>query len=67
MLEEGSITLVRSTWLLGQPEHYRIVRRQDLEALEQTSGVSPLLTPEEAVALVRKGNRGAGVLSYGCA
>ena len=65
---KGHIRLVRSAWLLAQPKEYRIKKRQDLELLEQ-SGVSPspLLTPEEAVALIRKGDRSAGVLSYGCA
>lgn len=68
VLSKGHIRLVRSAWLLAQPEDYRIEKRQDLELLEQ-SGVSPspLLTFEEAVALIRKGNRSAGVLSYGCA
>ena len=66
VLEAGDIRFVRSSWLLAQSEAYRIQKRQDLEALEQ-SGASPLLSPTEAVALVRKGNRSAGILSYGCA
>ena len=37
---------------------------QQLEALERT-GDSPLLSPEEAVALVRRGDRSVGALSYG--
>ena len=67
VLEVGDIRLVRAAWLLAQPEGYRIQRRQDLEALEQSgASPSPLLSPEEAVTLIRKGNRSAGVLSYGC-
>ena len=66
VLEAGDIRFVRSSWLLAQPDAYRIQKRQDLEALEQ-SGASPLLSPTEAVAIVRKGNRSAGILSYGCA
>jgi hypothetical protein len=68
VLGMGHIRLVRSAWLLAQPEEYRIEKRQELEVLEQ-SGVSPspLLTSEEAVVLIQKGDRSAGVLSYGCA
>ena len=55
------IRLVRASWLLDQP---RILRRQDLEALE-SQGQSPLLSPDEAVALIRKCDRSVGVLSYG--
>ena len=66
-LEAGDIRLVRSSWLLTLPEDYRIQRRQDLEALERsgTSPSPPLLSPKEAVALIRKGDRSAGSLSYG--
>ena len=67
VLEAGDIRLVRSSWLLTLPEDYRIQRRQDLEALERsgTSPSPPLLSPKEAVALIRKGDRSAGSLSYG--
>ena len=61
-LRKGDIALVRSSWLLAQPENYRIERRQDLQMRQD----SPLLSPEEAVALIRKGDRSVGVLSYGC-
>ena len=68
VLEAGHVRFVRSSWLLAQPEGYCIQRRQDLEALEQSgASPSPLLSPEEAVALIRRGNRSAGILSYGCA
>ena len=33
-LEVGDIRLVRAAWLLAQPADYRMVQRQDLEALE---------------------------------
>ena len=39
---------------------------QYLEALEACRALpAPLLSPIKAVALVRRGNRGVGVLSYG--
>ena len=67
VLGVGDICFVRSSWLLAQPDEYRIQRRQDLETLERSgASPSPLLSPKEAVALVRKGNRSAGILSYGC-
>ena len=65
VLARGDICLVRTEWLLAQPDDYRIERRQALEALEHKNGLSPLLTPAEAVALVRKGTRGVGVASHG--
>ena len=66
VLERGDIRLVRSSWLLAQPAGYRMQRRQDMEALERgRSGASPLLSAEEAVDLVRRGDRSAGTLTYG--
>ena len=65
-LSTGAIRLVRSSWLLSQPQEYRVERRQDLEALEsQGASPSPFLSPEEAVRLLRNGRRGVGVLTYG--
>ena len=67
-LERGWIRLLRPAWLLAQKDGYRLQKRQDLEKIEAalTSGeTSPLLMPEDAVALVRKGSRGAGVASHG--
>ena len=61
-LERGDIRLVRTAWLLALPEGTRLVRRQDVKALE---GIEPLLTPQEAAAAIRKGNRGVGSLSHG--
>ena len=43
----------------------RIQRRQELEALEESGAEQPLLRPEEAAALVRRGDRSAGALTYG--
>ena len=63
-LRAGDIRLVRSEWFLALPDGDRIKRRQDLEAL---APASPLLTPDEAVALLRQGNHGVGSLTYGCA
>jgi hypothetical protein len=63
-LGAGNIRFVRSAWLLAQRAGFRMLCRQDLEALE-ARGESPLLQPDEAVALVREGRRGAGVLTYG--
>ena len=62
VLERGDIRLVRSKWLLALPLGRRLVRRQELNAI---GGVEPLLTPQEAVAAIRKGNRGVGALSHG--
>ena len=55
----GDVALVRVAWLRAQPEDYRLQRRQDLDASEA------LLAPKDAVALVRKGTRGVGVVSHG--
>ena len=63
VLLRGDIRLVRAAWLCEQPDGFRIKRRQDLELLDAET--SPLLSPEEAVALVRRGTRAVGTLSYG--
>jgi hypothetical protein len=65
VLRSGDIRLARSAWVLAQDPHsFRMPHRQALEALEK-SGVSPspLLSPQEAEELLRRGHRGAGVLS----
>ena len=64
VLASGAIRLIRTAWLEKQPPEYRMQRRQDLEDRENR-GESPLLTPQEAVALLRSGKRVIGVLSYG--
>jgi hypothetical protein len=65
VLRNGDIRLMRSAWVLAQdPTDFRIPHRQALEAMEK-SGVSPspLLSPHEAEALLRRGQRCVGVLS----
>ena len=61
-LQAEDIRLLRPTWLLDQPETYRIEYRQQLEARER-AGESPLLSADEAVALVRRGDRSVGALT----
>ena len=67
-LEREDIRLLRVEWLLAQPDGFKLPRRQDLEILERSLkgvGLSPLLRGEEAVALMRNGEREVGALSYG--
>lgn len=64
VLAKGDIRLVRSAWLLAQPDGFRMPHRQMLEDLDGVSP-SPLMLPEEAVELVRRGDRSAGALTYG--
>ena len=61
-LQRGDIRLLRATWLRARPASFRLLRRQQLEALEVAGEApTPLLRSEEAVALVRRGDRSAGV------
>jgi hypothetical protein len=62
----GAIRLIRVEWLLMQPADFKMPNRQALEEIER-SGVSPspLLSPQEAVALVERGDRSIGTLTYG--
>eukprot|EP00900_Chrysochromulina_parva_P001866 jgi/Chrpa1/11680/Chrysochromulina_OHIO_Genome00022100-RA len=71
-LRAGDIKLLRVSWLrrlrrlLRQPNGRRLKRRQELEALFLAPGKkSPFLSAEEAVALLRRGNRGVGALTHG--
>jgi hypothetical protein len=66
VLLRGAIRLLRVKWLLMQPANFKMPNRQALEELEK-SGVSPspLLSGEEAAALVRRGDRSIGALTYG--
>ena len=65
-LESRAIRLVSTKWFLAQPKGYQIQRRQALEALERTGATpSPFLTPAQAVTLICRGVRAAGVLTYG--
>ena len=68
VLQRGDIRLLRTAWLLAQPNSKPLPNRQELEALEeQLTGeeVSPLLHPDEAVALIHCADRRVGVLSHG--
>ncbi len=62
----GAIRLLCVKWLLMQPANFKMPNRQALEKIER-SGVSPspLLSPQEAVALVERGDRSIGALTYG--
>ena len=71
-LRAGDIKLLRVSWLRRlrrlrrRPDSRSLRRRQELEALFLTTGKkSPFLSAEEAVALLRRGNRGVGALTHG--
>ena len=64
-LERGDIRFLRSAWVNQQPDTYRLQWRQELEKLDHQGAKSALMSPKEAVTLVRKRNRGAGALTYG--
>ena len=63
-LEASVVRLVDMPWLLAQPAGFKMPYRQQLEELER-SGVSPspLVNPEEAAALVRRGDRSVGAVT----
>ena len=61
-LEERVIRLVHSAWLLAQPAGFKMPYRQQLEEQEH-NGASPLVRPEEAAALIRRGNRSVGAVT----
>ena len=66
VLADGDIRFVRVAWLLSQRTGYRIQRRQVLEQLEaKGESPSPLLSPKEAVELIRRCGRNAGAVTYG--
>ena len=63
-LAAAVIRLVCSAWLLAQPDDFKMPYRQQLEQLERSgTSPSPLLSPEEAAALVRRGNRSVGAVT----
>ena len=65
-LRAAIIRLLRSEWLLAQPEDFKLPYRQQLEELERSEvSPSPLLRPEEAVALVQQGDRSLGSVTHG--
>ncbi len=62
----GAIRLLCVKWLLMQQDDFKMPNRQALEALEKSgASSSPLLSREEAAALVRRGDRSIGALTYG--
>ena len=65
VLRKGDIRLVRSAWVLKQDrDSFRMPHRQELEKMEKDGeSPSPLLSTKEAEALLRRGQRAAGVLS----
>jgi hypothetical protein len=49
-----------------QPANFKMPNRQALEELEKSgASPSPLLSPQEAAALVERGDRSIGTLTYG--
>ena len=66
VLLRGAIRLLCVKWLLMQPDNFKLPNRQKLEEIER-SGVlpSPLLSCKEAAALVERGDRSIGALTYG--
>eukprot|EP00900_Chrysochromulina_parva_P008840 jgi/Chrpa1/17958/Chrysochromulina_OHIO_Genome00025903-RA len=62
----GAIRLLCVKWLLMQPANFKMPNRQALEELERSgASPSPLLSPQEAAALVERGDRSIGALTYG--
>ena len=65
----GDIRLLRTEWLLLQSDGYLLQSRQELEKLEadeqqREPGPTPLLSPEEAVELIKRGDRSVAPLTY---
>jgi hypothetical protein len=66
VLLHGAIRLLCVKWLLMQPANFKMPNRQALEELEESgASPSPLLSPQEAAALVGRGDRSIGALTYG--
>ena len=64
VLGTGAIRLVRVEWLQSQPDGFRMPYRQQLEELElRGASPTPLLSPEEAVQLIRRGDRSAAAVT----
>ena len=62
----GAIRLICVKWLLTRPDNFKMPNRQALEEIERSgASPSPLLSPREAAALVRRGDRSIGALTYG--
>ena len=63
-LKESIVRLIYIPWLLAQPAGFKMPYRQQLEQLERSgASPSPLVDPEEAVALVRRGDRSVGAVT----
>ena len=63
-LLSGFIRLVRSAWLIEQPEDYCIERRQVLEERERNGETpTPLLGLQEAADLIRSAGRFVGAVT----
>jgi hypothetical protein len=69
VLLQGAIRLLRVEWLMKQLDDFndfKMPNRQALEEIERKKvSPSPLLSGEEAAALVRRGDRSIGALTYG--
>ena len=65
VLRRLAVRLVSSEWVLAQPADFRMLRRQDLEAIERSGTGAPLLSAADAVALIERGDRSVGALTYG--
>jgi hypothetical protein len=62
----GAIRLLCVEWLLMQEDNFKMPNRQALEEIERSeASPSPLLSCEEAAALVERGDRSIGALTYG--
>ena len=65
-LRGAIIRLVCVAWLRAQPDDFKMPYRQQLEELERSgASPSPLLSPEEAVALILQGDRSVGAVTHG--
>ena len=62
----GAIRFLCVKWLLMQEDNFKMPNRQALEEIERSgASPSPLLSPQEAAALVERGDRSIGALTYG--
>jgi hypothetical protein len=61
-----AIRLLCVKWLLMQEDNFKMPNRQALEEIERSgASPSPLMNPREAAALVERGDRSIGTLTYG--
>ena len=65
-LRDRDIRLLRASFVLKQPPNFRLPWRQELERMERDGeSPSPLLSPDEAVELIRECSSSTGALTYG--